>query len=134
VSEGRTWSVGTCSSDLGLICVGPDEGPFRCLAPKPVGEPCDGNFECGPGFVRCDPASHRCATLPSTGPCVPDSSGCNLAEAWCDRAASPPTCVPSRLRGESCSATEKCGINDVCTDGVCVEAGRVAIAVTVCTP
>jgi len=132
---------GTC--DEGLACVtNDDRSATTCMTPAALGDSCQAYYQCGGTLlssIGCDPATHTCVAVPSSGPCVAGRvEGCDPRTAYCDGTQSPAVCLPVVAIGAACPpGTLACGIftgascqaDATGTAGTCV--GSAAI---LCTP
>ena len=99
----------------GLLCIASGDGTSStCVAVAAKGDTCTTGAECGGSLTSlgCDPASHVCVDLPSSGPCLGTGIfSCNLLSSFCDTTMATPTCQPFVGLGASCSTSNlgQCG-------------------------
>jgi hypothetical protein len=98
-----------------LLCVRSADGTSStCMAAAAKGEACATTGQCGGPLTSlgCDPTSHVCVDLPSSGACLGTGIfSCNPLTAFCDQAMATPSCQPFASKGASCSTNNigQCG-------------------------
>jgi len=85
------------------------------MTPAALGDSCQAYYQCGGTLlssIGCDPATHTCVAVPSSGPCVAGRvEGCDPRTAYCDGTQSPAVCLPVVAIGAACPpGTLACGI------------------------
>jgi hypothetical protein len=133
--------TGGCAD--GLVCVfADDDRSASCMRPADKGGSCQVRGQCGGllSTITCDPTTHVCVDLPSSGPCVGTRLSCNPLSSYCDVSGGTPTCKPYLAVGAPCTVTSAaCGLPGVATcvpsdatplGGTCTA----AIAPLSCTP
>jgi hypothetical protein len=131
---------GAC--DDGLVCVASDDrATVTCMVPAGPGGTCQAFQQCGGSLlssIGCDPTTHTCVGLPSSGPCIAGRlEGCNPVDSYCDLTSAPPVCRPLVAPGAPCpSGTLACGLF---TDANCLSDNVATptctiVTSTLCTP
>lgn len=99
----------------GLVCLRSADGTSStCAAVAAKGEACTSSAQCGGSLTSlgCDPTSHLCVDLPSSGPCLGNGIfSCDPLTSFCDTTMATPTCEPFAASGASCSTSNlgQCG-------------------------
>ncbi len=113
----------------GLVCLASADGTsMSCAAVVAKGEACTSSAQCGGSLTSlgCDPTSHLCVDLPSSGPCLGTGIfSCNALTSFCDTTMATPTCQPFAASGASCSTSNlgQCGTVLVSPGPICMSSG-----------
>jgi Cys-rich repeat protein len=127
--------------DDGLVCVPSDDGSSQtCMTPAGLGDACQAFQQCGGSLlssIGCDPTTHTCVAVPSSGPCVAGRiEGCDPRTSYCNMTQTTPTCAPNVAIGQACAGPLSCGlfVNATCDAGTGTNATCMVPTAALCTP